>query len=189
MGLLFSLPVSTGTVVCMLDRAYDGLAGFETQVKGHLAAAPVAHTNERMAGLLHWLHGMCTHLVTFYGVHAQRGREALNDLGVLPAFIGTLVTDALASYTVYGDAHALCGANVLRKLIAVTEDTHRDPAWAGRDRRPRRGQGRGRRHVGRWKGRARPGRAVRVSGPLPAGRVADAFSGSEIEECKGVVDS
>ncbi len=133
MGALFALPVSTGTVISVLKRAHDGLAGFETQVKEHLAAAPVAHADEsgvRVAGRLHWLHVMCTHLVTFYGVHAQRGRDAMNDLGILPAFAGTLVTDALASYTVYGNAKALCGAHVLRELIAVTEDTRGDQAWA-----------------------------------------------------------
>ena len=51
-------------------------------------------------------------------------------MGILPVFTGTLVTDALASYTVYGNGQALCGAHVLRELIAVTEDTRRDPAWA-----------------------------------------------------------
>lgn len=133
MGALFGLPVSTGTVVSVLARAHSGLAGFEEQVKGHLAAAPVAHADEsgvRVAGRLHWLHVMCTHLVTFYGIHAKRGREAMNDLGILPDFTGTLVTDALASYTIYGNDTALCGAHVLRELIAVTEDTRRDPAWA-----------------------------------------------------------
>ncbi|MCY0963559.1 IS66 family transposase, partial [Streptomyces sp. H27-H5] len=64
------------------------------------------------------------------GIHARRGREAMDELGILPAFTGTLVTDALASYTVYGNDQALCGAHVLRELIAVTEDTRRDPAWA-----------------------------------------------------------
>jgi transposase len=130
---LFGLPISTGTVLAVLARAHTGLAGFEEQVKGHLAAAPVGHADEsgvRVAGRLHWLHVMCTHLVTFYGIHAKRGREAMDDLGVLPAFTGTLVTDALASYTIYGNDKALCGAHVLRELIAVTEDTRADPAWA-----------------------------------------------------------
>lgn len=133
MDCLFGLPLSTGTVLSVLARAHTGLAGFEEQVKTHLAAAPVAHADEsgvRVAGKLHWLHVMCTHLVTFYGIHAKRGREAMNDLGVLPAFTGTLVTDALASYTLYGSGQALCGARVLRELIAVTEDTRRDPTWA-----------------------------------------------------------
>lgn len=133
MDALFGLPVSTGTVISVLARAHDGLAGFETQVKEHLAAAPVAHADEsgvRVAGTLHWLHVMCTHLVTFYGIHTRRGRAAMDDFAILPAFTGVLVTDALASYTIYGDAQALCGAHVLRELIAVTEDTRRDQAWA-----------------------------------------------------------
>ncbi|PZT75713.1 MULTISPECIES: IS66 family transposase [unclassified Streptomyces] len=130
---LFALPVSTGTVLSVPARAHEHLADFEEQLKEHLSAAPVAHADEsgvRVAGKLHWLHVMCTHLVTYYGIHTQRGRDAMDDLGVLPAFTGTLVTDALASYTIYGNAQALCGAHVLRELIAVTEDTRRDPAWA-----------------------------------------------------------
>ncbi len=133
MESLFGLPVSTGTVLSVLARAHAGLEDFESQVAEHLAAAPVAHADEsgvRVAGRLHWLHVMCTHLVTFYGIHAKRGRKAMDDLGILPAFTGILVTDALASYRVYGHETALCGAHVLRELIAVAEDTHRDPAWA-----------------------------------------------------------
>ncbi len=130
---LFGLPISTGTVLSVLARAHDGLEDFEAQVREHLTAVPVAHADEsgvRVAGKLHWPHVMCTHLVTFYGIHTQRGRIAMDDLGVLPAFTGTLVSDALASYTVYGNDQALCGAHVLRELIAVTEDTRHDPTWA-----------------------------------------------------------
>ncbi|WP_329364342.1 IS66 family transposase [Streptomyces sp. NBC_01483] len=133
MEALFGLPISTGTVMSVLARAHEGLAGFEERVKEHLAAAPVAHADEsgvRVAGKLHWLHVMCTHLVTFYGIHTGRGRSAMDDFGILPAFAGTLVTDALASYTVYGRDQALCGAHVLRELIAVTEETRRDTVWA-----------------------------------------------------------
>jgi transposase len=133
MDSLFGLPISTGTVLAVLGRAHDGLAGFEDDVKTHLATAAVAHADEtgvRVAGRLHWLHVMCTHLVTFYGVHAHRGRIAMDDLGILPGFTGTLVTDALASYTVYGNDQALCGAHVLRELVAAAEDTRRDPTWA-----------------------------------------------------------
>ncbi|MFC7219752.1 IS66 family transposase [Streptomyces polyrhachis] len=133
MESLFELPLSTGTVISVLARAHDGLEGFEAQVKDHLTTVAVAHADEsavRVAGKLHWLHVMCTHLVTFYGIHTRRDRVAMDDLAVLPAFTGTLVTDALASYTVYGTGQALCGAHVLRELIAVTEDTRRDTSWA-----------------------------------------------------------
>jgi transposase len=125
MDALFGLPISTDTVISVLARAHDGLAGFETQVKEHLATAQVAHADEsvvRVAGTPYWRHVMCTHLVTLYGLHARRGRAVMDDFAILPAFTGVLVTDALASYTAYGDTQALCGAHVLRELIAVTED-------------------------------------------------------------------
>ncbi|MFF3380587.1 transposase [Streptomyces sp. NPDC002680] len=67
MDALFGLPTSTGTVISVLARAHDGVAGFETQVKEHLATAPVAYADESVvgvAGTLYWLHAMCTHLVT-----------------------------------------------------------------------------------------------------------------------------
>lgn len=133
MESLFGLPISTGTVVNVLAGAHELLAPFEDQVTEHLTSAPLAHADEsgvRVAGTLHWLHVMCTHLVTFYGIHAKRGRTAMDDLGILPAFTGTLVTDALASYTIYGDSHALRGAHALRELIAVTEDARHNTSWA-----------------------------------------------------------
>ncbi|MEG3631690.1 IS66 family transposase [Streptomyces poriticola] len=69
MDALFGLPLSTGTVLSVLDRAHEGLAGVETQVTDRLAAAAVAHADEsgvRVAGRLHWLPVMCTHLFFYH---------------------------------------------------------------------------------------------------------------------------
>jgi len=53
--------------------------------------------------------------------------------GVLPAFAGIAVRDAWAPYDCYQEpeGHALCGAHVLRELVAVTETgTGQDVTWA-----------------------------------------------------------
>ena len=53
--------------------------------------------------------------------------------GVLPSFGGIAVHDAWAPYDTFGNVagHALCGAHVLRELVAVTETgTDLDKAWA-----------------------------------------------------------
>jgi len=133
MSDLFGRPISTATVMTVLRRGHDGLADFEERVKDHLAEAPLAHADEtgiKLGVQRAWLHVMCTHLVTFYGVHASRGRPAMDAFGILPRFTGTLVTDALASYTVYGDATQLCAAHVLRELLAVEEADPVGQAWA-----------------------------------------------------------
>jgi hypothetical protein len=53
--------------------------------------------------------------------------------GVLPSFAGIAVHDAWAPYDTFGNVagHALCGAHVVRELVAVTETgTDLDKTWA-----------------------------------------------------------
>ncbi|GAB3170620.1 hypothetical protein GCM10027059_37360 [Myceligenerans halotolerans] len=89
-------------------------------------------TGIRCEGKLKWLHVLCTPTLTWLGVHDQRGRAAIDDLDVLPGVTGVLVTDTLGSYRIYGAERALCGAHVLRELIAVIEHPigKTDTAWA-----------------------------------------------------------
>jgi transposase len=66
-------------------------------------------------------------------VHPKRGTEAMDAAGVLPAFTGIACHDAWKPYDSYGHVagHALCGAHLLRELIAVTETgTADDVIWA-----------------------------------------------------------
>ena len=97
--------------------------------------------------------------------------------GVLPAFAGIACHDAWAPYDSYDGVagHALCGAHLLRELIAVTETgTADDVIWArqaidallalkqGRGRRPRR---RARRHRPGDPGQARAAGSARPPTP------------------------
>jgi transposase len=57
----------------------------------------------RVAGRLHWLHVACTSHLTFYGVHGQRGAEAMDALGVLPHCHSWFVHDHWKPYYKYGN--------------------------------------------------------------------------------------
>ena len=121
-----------------------GLAGFEEQVKEHLAAAPVAHADET-GGAGRGLTALAARDVHPPGDLLRyprlRGRDSDGRPRVLPAFTGTLVTDALASYTVYGDDQALCGAHVLRELHRRHRGHPPDPPGRARSApSPRRGR-------------------------------------------------
>jgi len=70
---------------------------------------------------------LTTNLLTLLAVHPRRGIEAINDIGVLPAYTGTIVHDGWASYDLFVDAtHAQCGAHLVRHLSDVGET----PAFA-----------------------------------------------------------
>ncbi|MFD8337919.1 transposase [Streptomyces solisilvae] len=127
MDALFGLPASTGTVLSVPARAHDGLAGFETQVKEHW---PPPRWRTRTSPGCGWRPALAARDVHPPSHLLRRPRPARpggDEPGGPARLWGTLATDALASYTIYGETQALCGAHVLRELIAVT---HRDPAWA-----------------------------------------------------------
>lgn len=72
---------------------------------------------------------MSTALLTYYTVHAKRGSDAPEGIGILPNFRGWAIHDNLASYFRYTqNAHGLCNSRHLRELQFITE--HYAHAWA-----------------------------------------------------------
>jgi hypothetical protein len=66
------------------------------------------------------MHTLTTNLLTLIAVHPKRGVEAINAIGVLPGFTGTIVHDGYSPYEVFDAAtHAQCGAHLLRHLDDV----------------------------------------------------------------------
>ncbi|MCO1335597.1 IS66 family transposase, partial [Microbulbifer sp. OS29] len=92
----------------------------------------VVHADEtslNMDGKRHWIHVLSAQNCTLFGLSPRRGTEAMNAMGVLPEFNGTLVHDHWKPYYTYVCTHALCNAHHLRELTyAHEEDGQR---WAG----------------------------------------------------------
>ena len=64
-----------------------------------------------------------THTHTWYGVHARRGREAIEAQGILSKREGVLVHDCWKPYWQLDCVHALCNAHLLRELTFLQERT------------------------------------------------------------------
>ena len=138
MANLFGGSVSEGTLHNWLSTCHDGLADANEAIRKAVTTAKVAHFDEtglRIDKSLRWLHTVSTPTLTFYAHplravwHDKRGKQALDDIGVLPSFIGTAVHDGFSTYFRYnGCRHALCNAHLLRELIFVKEQPQQP--WA-----------------------------------------------------------
>jgi transposase len=128
----YAASLSTGTLQAVVAQGAAGLEPFLEQTRGQLAGSDVVHFDEtgaRAAGRLHWVHEASSQTLTLYGLHARRGREGIDALGVLPDFVGVAVHDGFAPYRAYtGCAHALCNGHHLRELAGVGEQGGQ--AWA-----------------------------------------------------------
>lgn len=129
---VFDCPISEATLERAVETCHAALAAVEAAIKHGVTEAEVAHFDEtgaRVGGKRFWLHVASTPRLTFYATHPKRGREAMDALGVLPAFRGRAVHDGPTSYGQYQDCtHALCNAHHLRELTFVEEQLKQ--AWA-----------------------------------------------------------
>jgi len=117
---LFNCPISEGTLEKAVAECHEQLAETEAAIKRGVEEAKVAHFDEtglNIGGKTRWLHVASTPGLTYYAAHQKRGREALDEIGILPKFLGRAVHDGLVSYWQYQDCeHALCNAHHLREL-------------------------------------------------------------------------
>ena len=124
---LFGVPFAKGTGELWEKLLYTNLEPFEETVRRLLVETGVLYVDEtglRVAGSLHWTHVAATEGATLLGVFKRRGKEGIDDLGVLLKYTGVLVHDCWKSYfdPLYACTHALCGAHLLRELRAAFEN-------------------------------------------------------------------
>lgn len=124
------LSVSPATLHAWVGEASVALQGTVDQIARQLHHAPVLCADEsglRVDGKLHWMHVAATANLTWYGMHAKRGLEAIAAHGILPKRLGVLVHDCWAPYWKLDDGlHALCNAHLLRELVYAQEVTGQD---------------------------------------------------------------
>ena len=122
------------TIIAACQETEEQVTPVNTAVKKHLIETeePV-HCDEtglRVESKLFWTHVASTAQATYLAVHPKRGREALDEIGILPQRQGKVVHDGYRSYDKYPDVeHVRCNAHHLRELVFVEEQY--EQAWVG----------------------------------------------------------
>lgn len=96
-----SIPVSVGSLFNFSQKAYDLLDGFDAITKQKLIEAALVHADEtgiNVNGKRIWLHNASNERWTYFYPHQKRGCDAIDEIGILPRFYGTLIHDHWKPY-------------------------------------------------------------------------------------------
>ena len=125
------LPISKGSIVNFNNQAYEMLGEFEAIAKQQLLSSPVNHGDEtgiNVGGERLWLHNLSNEKWTLLYPHKKRGKEAMDEMGVLPHYTGVLCHDHWKPYYRYNCTHSLCNSHHLRELERAWEQDRQ--RWA-----------------------------------------------------------
>jgi transposase len=123
--------ISEGTIYNSRQKCFEKLETVESRIITAIQNAAVSNFDEtgiHINGKLHWLHVASNEDLTYYYVHAKRGKVAMDEMNILPEFHGVSVHDGWSSYAKYDCSHALCNAHHLRELKYIAEQ-YQQP-WA-----------------------------------------------------------
>ncbi len=113
-------------------RLHQALANWEVKTKERLLTAKAINVDEtslRVDKKNHWIHVYSAGDITLKFLHRKRGKEAINDINIVPRYGGVIIHDCWASYLTYSNCgHGLCGSHILRELTFIFESN--GYAWA-----------------------------------------------------------
>jgi len=129
---MFGYAVSEATLQSARQELHQALEPFEERLVEILPKEPILHADETgvpINKIDHYLHCICTPLLTFFAIHLRRGKEAIQAIGIIPKFTGWLMTDFLSSYLAFDNClHTFCKSHLLRELVFLFEQHQQ--AWA-----------------------------------------------------------
>ena len=122
---MMGVVVAEATMLKFVLRLYHVLEAWEVQAVDEILSMPSMHVDEtsfQVNRKKHWIHICSSGDVTLKFLHEKRGKEAIEDIGVIPRYGGTIVHDCWSSYlSYYHCGHGLCGSHLLRELTFAVE--------------------------------------------------------------------
>lgn len=132
LATLIGQVISEATLLSMIMRLHLMLEPWELAAKKHLLDTACINTDEtsfRVDKKKHWIHVYSSGDITLQCLHRKRGKQAIEDIGIIPKYKGVIVHDCWCSYLSYKHCgHGLCGSHLLRELTFAV-DAH-NYKWA-----------------------------------------------------------
>lgn len=125
---LIGKAISEATILRYTLSLHNDLERWEKEQVQYLLESPSMHCDEtsmKVSGKNYWIHVYSAEDVTLKFIHPKRGKEAIEDIGIIPRYGGVVIHDCWASYLSYENCgHALCGSHLLRELTFVIESNN-----------------------------------------------------------------
>jgi transposase len=125
------IPLSTGSICNFKEQAYKSLEWFDQWVNQQLIHERVLHLDEtgiNIGGKRVWLHNASSGRYTRLYPHEKRGKEAMDEMGILKETGAVLIHDHWKPYYSYANkVHGLCNAHHIRELTLAKEEGQ---SWA-----------------------------------------------------------
>lgn len=128
---LFGIKISQGTISNFNKELQKGVSSYlESAYEMFVSESHLIHSDETgciVNKKLHWVHVYSDQVKTLLFGHAKRGKEAMEDIGILNQTQATVIHDRFHSYLSYEEIeHGLCNAHILRELKAIMPNAPND---------------------------------------------------------------
>jgi len=119
--------ISQAVMLKYLAQFSSSLEKWEDDQIERILGSPVIYCDEtslRVDKKNYWIHSYSYGDITLKFLHAKRGGEAIEEIGIIPKYQGAIVHDSWASYLAYEHVdHGLCGSHLLRELKFIEDST------------------------------------------------------------------
>jgi transposase len=129
--------LSEATILKYVIQLYQVLEEWEQSSINQLLQMPSMHVDEtslRVDRKNHWIHVYSSAFITLKFLHPNRGKEAIEEIGIIPRYGGIVIHDCWQSYLSYDHCgHGLCGSHLLRELTFIVDSN--GYSWAANMKR------------------------------------------------------
>ena len=117
--------LSEASILKYVMQIHYALEAWEQSTIERLLQMPAMHVDEtslRVERKNHWIHVASAGSITLKVLHAKRGLEAIEEIGIIPRYGGVIIHDCWQSYLSYDHCgHGLCGSHLLRELTFIVD--------------------------------------------------------------------